>query len=79
MFLLSSKGTILGVITRTPTGKDLQTCPHVNFLLVHEWDPHNVRVPKSSRTVKEDISRNIEVVIMEEGSTNLTNTDSDNN
>ena len=39
MLTLSSKGTIIGVATRTPTNKELQTCPHVTCFLVHEWDP----------------------------------------
>ena len=74
---LSSKGTILGVTTRTPTYKELQTCPHVTCSSAHEWNPHNVCVPKSSRTVEEEISRNIGAVMMEGGSPELTNTDSD--
>ena len=47
---LSSKATILGVTTRTPPNKGLQTCPHFTCSSAHEWDPQNVRFPKSSRT-----------------------------
>ena len=51
MLPLSSKGTILGVTTRTPTYKDLQMYPHVTCSSVHEWDPQNVRPSKSLCTV----------------------------
>ena len=64
---LSSKETILGVTTRTPTYKELQTCLYVTCSLVHEWDPHIVFFPNSSRTVEEEISRNIGAVMKEEG------------
>ena len=77
MLPLSSKGNILGFATRTPTDKELQICPHVTCSLAHEWDPHNVCFPKSSRTVEEEISRKIGVFMMEGGSPNLTKTDSD--
>ena len=53
MIPFSSKGTILGVATRTPTDKELHTVPHVTCLSAHEWDPHYVCFPKSSRTVEE--------------------------
>ena len=33
MLSLSSKGNILGVASRTPTDKELHTCPHVTCLL----------------------------------------------
>jgi hypothetical protein len=56
---LACKGTILGVATRTPTEQELQTCPHVTLSSDHEWDPQNVRFPKASRTVEEEISRSI--------------------
>ena len=59
MLPLSSKGTIPGVTTRTPTDKELQTFPHVTCLSAHEWDPQNVRFPKNSRTVEEEVSSNI--------------------
>ena len=39
MLPVYSKGTILGVAIRTPTDKELQTCPHVICSLVHEWNP----------------------------------------
>ena len=77
MLPLSSKGTILGVTTRTPTDKELQTVPHATCSSAHEWDPHNVRVPKSSHTVEEEISRNIGAVMSELGSPDLTDTDND--
>ena len=50
---LSSKGTILGVTTRTPINKEIQICLHVTCLLAHEWDPQNVRFLKSSYTLEE--------------------------
>ena len=79
MLPLSSKETILGVTTITPKDKELHACPHVTCPLAHQWDPHNVCFPKCSCTVEEDISRNIGTVIMEGGSPDLTNTDSDSN
>ena len=77
MLPLSSKVTIIGVTTRTPIEKEVQTCPHVTFLSAHEWDPQNVRIPKSSCTVEEEISRNIGAVMTEVGTPDLTDTDSD--
>jgi hypothetical protein len=47
---LASKGTTLGVPTRTPTDHELQTCPHVVLSSEHDWDPQNVHFPKTSRT-----------------------------
>ena len=77
MLPLSFKGTILGGKTRTPTDKELQTCPPVTCLSAHEWDPQNVRFPKSVHNVKEEISRNIGAVMIEGGSPDLNNTASD--
>ena len=74
---LSSKVTIIEVTTITSTYKEVHTCPHVICLSAHEWDPQNVRVPKSLHTVEEEISRNIGVVMTEGGSPDLTKTDSD--
>jgi hypothetical protein len=62
---LACKGAIPGVATRTPTEQELQTCPHVTLSSDHEWDPQNVRFPKASRTVEEDISRSIGSVMMQ--------------
>ncbi len=59
---LMSQGTILGVSTRTPTNQELQSCPYVILLSEHEWDPQNVRFPKASRTVEEEVSRTIGAV-----------------
>ena len=36
MLLIYSKGNILGVTTITPADKELQTCPYVKCLLLHE-------------------------------------------
>ena len=47
---LTSKGTILGVNSRTPTDHELQTCQHVQLSSDHEWDPQNVRFPEATRT-----------------------------
>ena len=59
---LSSKGTILGVNTRTPTNAELQSCPHVPLSSEHEWDPQNVCFPKASRTVEEEVARTVGAV-----------------
>jgi hypothetical protein len=59
---LSSKGTVLGVATRTPTDQELQTCPHAVLLSGHKWDPQNIRFPRASRTLEEDISRTVGAV-----------------
>jgi hypothetical protein len=64
---LSSKGTVLGVATRTPTDQELQTCPHVVLSSEHEWDPQNVRFPRASRTVEEEISRTVGAVMTQDG------------
>ena len=77
MLTLSSKGTILGVTTITPTEKELQKCPHITCLSEHEWYPKNVRFPKSLCTVKEEISRNIGAVMTKGGYPDITNTESD--
>ncbi len=63
---LSSKGTVLGVATRTPTDQELQTCPHVVLSSEHEWDPQNVRFPRASRTVEEEISRTVGAVMTQD-------------
>jgi hypothetical protein len=43
---LTSKGTTLGVTTRTPTDEELQTCPHVLELSSEcEWDSEKVFCP----------------------------------
>jgi hypothetical protein len=59
---LSSKGTILGVATRTPTDQELQTCPHIVLSSEYEWDAQNIRFPKASRSVEEEVARTIGVV-----------------
>ena len=79
MIPLSSKGTILGVTTRTPKDKEIQTFPHVTCLSSQEWYPQNVCFPKILCTVEKEISRNIGAVMTEGGSPDLTNTDSDIN
>jgi hypothetical protein len=60
---LNSKGTVLGVVTRTPADQELQTCPHVVLSSEHEWDPQNVRFLRASRTVQEEISRTVGAVM----------------
>ena len=79
MLPLSSKGSILGVTTRTPMNKELHICPNVTCLLAHEWDPQNVSFLKSSHTLEEDISSNIGAVMKKGGYLDLTDTDSDSN
>jgi hypothetical protein len=61
---LKCEGTILGVTTRTPTDKELQvdSCPHVILSSEYDWNPQNVRFPKASRTVEEEVSRTIGAV-----------------
>ena len=51
--------------------------PHVTCLSAHEWDPQNFRVPKSSRSMEEEISRNIVAVMTKGGFPDLTKTDSE--
>ena len=79
MIPLSSKGTILGVTTRTPINKELQIYLHVTCLLAHEWDPQNVRFLKSSYTLEEEISRNIGAVMKKVEYLDLTDKYSDSN
>jgi hypothetical protein len=64
---LSSKGTVLGVATITPTDQELQTCLHVVLSSEHEWDPQNVRLTRASRTVEEELSRTVGVVMTKDG------------
>jgi hypothetical protein len=64
---LSSKGTVLGVATRTPMDQELQTCPCVVLLSEHKWDPQNVRFPRASQTVEEEISRTVGAVMAQDG------------
>ena len=78
MLTLSSKGTILGLTTRTTKDKELHMCPHVTCSLAHEWYPQNVSFSKSSHTMEEEISSNIGAGMMEVGYLELIDTDSDN-
>jgi hypothetical protein len=64
---LNSKGTVLGVATKTPTDQELQTCPHAVLSSEHEWDPQNVRFLRASRTVEEEISRTVGAVMTQDG------------
>jgi hypothetical protein len=64
---ISSKGTVLGVATRTLTDQELQTCPHVVLLSEHKWDPQNVLFPRASQTVEEEISRTVGAVMTQDG------------
>jgi hypothetical protein len=57
---------MLGVTTRIPTRQELQTSPHVVLSSEHEWDPQNVRFPKASRAVEEEVARTIGAVRAEE-------------
>ena len=76
---LSSKGTILGVTTRTQTEAELQRCPHVLLLSEHEWDPQNVCFPKALRAVKEEVSRTVRAVpTKEEYNHDESNNDTEN-
>ena len=59
---LHSKGTILGVTTRTPTDQELQTCSHVVLSSEYEWDPQNICFPQASRSVEEEVARTIGAV-----------------
>jgi hypothetical protein len=63
---LSSKGTVLGVATRTPTGQELQTFPHVVLSSEHKCGPQNVRFPRASQTVEEEISRTVGAVMTQD-------------
>jgi hypothetical protein len=73
---LNSNGTVLGVATRTLTGQELQTCPHAVLLSEYKWDPQNVRFPRASRTVEEEISRTVGAVMTQDGA---STEDPDNN
>ena len=74
---LMSQGTILGVSTRTPTNQELQSCPYVILLSEHEWDPQNVRFPKASRTVEEEVLRSIGAVQTQGGAYDVDDYDDD--
>jgi hypothetical protein len=74
---LSSKGTVLGVSTRTPTDQELQTCPHITLSSEHDWDPQNVCFPKASRTVEEEVARKIGAVNAEGACSNLDDYEDD--
>ena len=74
---LWSKGTILGVSTRTPTDQELQTCPHIILSSEHDWDPQNVRFPEASRTVEEEVSRKIGAVNTEAACSNFDDYEDD--
>jgi hypothetical protein len=56
---LSSSGTIIKAPTRTPTDRELHECRHIELSSNRDWDPQNVRFPKASRTVEEEITRTI--------------------
>ena len=77
MLPFSSKLTILGVTTRTPTDKEIHTCPHITCLSAHEWVPQNVCFPKSPRSVEEEISKKIGAFMTKGGSPELPDIDSD--
>ena len=75
---LHIKGTTLGVSTRTPTDSELQSCqPHVILSSEHEWDPQNVRFPKSSRTVEEEVARTVGAVLTQGEAYNVIEGDDD--
>jgi hypothetical protein len=61
-FPLACTGTILSAPTRTPTENELQTCRHILLSSEHDWDPQNVRFPKASRSVEEEMTRTIGAV-----------------
>jgi hypothetical protein len=63
---LSSKGTVLGVATRTPTDQVLQTCLHVILSSEHKWDPQNIWFLKASQTEEEELSRTIGAVMTQD-------------
>jgi hypothetical protein len=75
---LSSRETVIGVATRTPTDQELQTCPHVTLSSEHEWDPQNVRFPKAVRTVEEEISRTVGAVLRQEDGNSISTKNPDN-
>ncbi len=66
---------VLGVATRTPKDQELQTCPHVVLSSEHERVPQNVRFPRASQTVEEEISRTVGAVMTQDGA---STEDSDN-
>ena len=52
---LSLDGTNVMANTRTPNQQELGTCRHVTLSSPHTWDPQNIRFPKPSRSVEEEI------------------------
>ena len=52
---LQVDGTNIFLNTRTPTARELSECPHIEMTSQHPWDPHTVRFPESSRSVREEI------------------------
>jgi hypothetical protein len=53
------QGTKVCALTRTPTDRELSSCPHIILLSPHNWDPHNVQFPKAVCTVEEEVARTV--------------------
>ena len=54
-------GTNILTHTRMPTGEELATCQHIVLSSQHEWNPHNVKFPKSLRSVEEEIEYRLSI------------------
>jgi hypothetical protein len=63
---LKSKGTTLGVTTRTPTSQELQTSPHVVLSSEYEWDSTERSLSKSITHCGEEVARTIGAVRTQE-------------
>ena len=52
---LHSNGTVIYLDTWTPTDQDLQQLPHITMSSPHPWNPRDVKFPKTSRRVQEEM------------------------
>jgi hypothetical protein len=52
---LTMAGTIVHVNTHSPTDQELNSCPHIILSSSRSWNPHNVKFPKCTRTLEEEI------------------------
>ena len=52
---LSMDGTIVFVETHTPTQQDFDTCPKIELLSPHAWNPKQVKLPSSKFSLEEEV------------------------
>jgi len=48
-------GTVIYVLTTTPSEHELHNCPDVVLSSPHTWDPHKVSFPKARRSLGEEV------------------------